>query len=115
MAEGNGVPAPAQRDPRDPGRLLRRVLNAVPGRASLEWCVAQIARLEPVRQVSLPRILFAGVYPQLVVQAFRQRAIAEPPGAPRTHTAVMRHVAGRTVPVLAAGVLLPASRSTLWR
>ena len=40
--------------------------------------MTQLTRLRHVRQVALPESLFAGVFPHLV-QAYRQRAVAEPP------------------------------------
>lgn len=79
--------APA--DPRDPGRLSLRDLKADPGRVSLESVLTQIARLRRVRQVALPETVFAGVAPHLV-QAYRQRAAAEPPSELRAHAEAVR-------------------------
>jgi len=79
--------APA--DPRDPRRLSLRDLKADPGRVSLESVLTQIARLRRVRQVALPETVFAGVAPHLV-QAYRQRAAAEPPSELRAHAEAVR-------------------------
>jgi len=89
MPEARDETAPAQADPRDPDRVSLRDLKADPGRASLESVLTQIARLRRVRQVELPEDLFAGVSPHLV-QAYRQRAAAEPPSELRAHADAVR-------------------------
>lgn len=61
-------------------------LKADPGCPTLDNVLAEIARLQRVRQVALPSDLFAGVAPA-VVHVYRQRAAAESASAPRAHPA----------------------------
>jgi TnpA family transposase len=76
-------------DPHDPGQLRLRDLKADPGRASLESMLVQIVRLRRIRQVALPEDLFAGVSAHLV-EAYRQRAAAEPPSELHGHADPVR-------------------------
>ncbi len=74
---------------RDPEPLTLQDLKADSGRISLDNVLAQIDKLRCVRQVEIPPDLFAGVAPR-VVQAYRQRAAAEPPSELRAHADAVR-------------------------
>jgi len=74
---------------RDPGRLTLLDLKADPGRVSVESVRTQIDRLRRLRQADLPPDLFAGMATTMV-QAYRQRAAAEPPSALRAHPDAVR-------------------------
>ncbi len=74
---------------RAPGRLTLGDLKADSGRISLDNVLTQIDKLRRTRQVGLPHDLFAGLSPR-VVQAYRQRAAAEPPSELRTHADAVR-------------------------
>ncbi len=72
-----------------PGRLTLQDLKADSGRISLDNVLTQINKLRRTRQVALPHDLFAGVSPR-VVQAYSQRAAAEPPSELRAHADAVR-------------------------
>lgn len=70
-------------------RLTLVDLKADPGRPTLDNVLAQIARLQRVRQLGLPPDLFADVAPK-VIHVYRQRAAAESASALRAHPPVVR-------------------------
>jgi TnpA family transposase len=74
----------------DEERLPLYVLKADPGRVSLDSLLAEIAKLQAIRQVGLPGEVFGGVAPRLVAR-FRQRVAAAPPRELRAHAAPLRY------------------------
>ncbi len=65
-------------------------LRSDPGQVGLDTMLAELAKLERIRQLALPPDLFQQVTPK-VLQKYRQRAAAEPPGELRKHPAPTRY------------------------
>ena len=73
----------------DPRRSVLAWVKADPGRASLEAVLEEVRKLDRVREVGLPRDLFAAVPPALVKE-YRRRAAAEVASELRAHPEEVR-------------------------
>ena len=65
-------------------------LKADPGRLGLKSLLAEIHKLQSIRQIKLPSDLFENVSPKLI-QQYRHRASAEQAGRLRRHPAAIRY------------------------
>ena len=73
-----------------PARVTLLALRTDPGRLGPETIQQELAKLQGLRALGLPAELFRDV-PRAVLQAYRQRAAAEPPGELRRHPAPVRY------------------------
>ena len=71
-------------DDDDDGEDVLALIKAAPGNVSLDTMLVEIAKLEAIRAIGLPRDLFADVAPT-VVAGWRARAMVESPSHLREH------------------------------
>ena len=77
------------REPPEPGWAVLTGLLADPGPANLESLLEEIAKLDRVRALGLPRDLFADISPK-VLQTYRRRLTAEAAYELRRHADPLR-------------------------